>query len=231
MDAIVGEVLEHVGPETTVLVISDHGFHSYRTGLNVNTWLRDHGYLVQGPLQPGQEQADFFPGVDWSRSRAYALGTGQIYVNLRGREGRGAVNPGAEYDALLDAIARGLEAEVDPATGEHFVQKVYKGPEVFAGAALERMPDLQIAFRDGYRTSWRTPLGGIPKELLEPNTKKWSGDHAASDVADTPGIILATRRLRPGDPAIIDLAPTALTFFGVPVPDEMRGHPVLDGSP
>src|SRR5262249_28446605 len=111
MDAIVGEVLERVGPETTVLVISDHGFHSYRTGLNVNTWLRDHGYLVQGPTQPAQADADFFPGVDWSRSRAYALGTGQIYVNLRGREGRGAVAPGAEYAALLDAIATGLEAE------------------------------------------------------------------------------------------------------------------------
>src|SRR5437870_5835373 len=111
MDGIVGEVLDRVGPEATLLVLSDHGFHSYRTGLNVNTWLRDHGYLVQGPLAPGAEKEDFFPGVDWSRTRAYALGTGQIYVNLRGREGRGVVAPGAEYDALLDAIARGLEAE------------------------------------------------------------------------------------------------------------------------
>src|SRR5207244_4257818 len=88
------------------------------------------------------------------------------------------LGPGA---ALLDAIARGLEAEVDPATGERFVARVYKGREIFPGAPPERMPDLQLAFRDGYRTSWRTPLGGIPKDLLEPNLKKWSGDHAASD--------------------------------------------------
>src|SRR5262249_12241892 len=77
------------------------------------------------------------------------------------------------------------------------------------------------------RTSWRTPLGGIPAELMEPNTRKWSGDHAASDVADTPGVILASRRLVADDPAIVDLAPTTLAFFGVPVPPEMRGHRLL----
>jgi predicted AlkP superfamily phosphohydrolase/phosphomutase len=228
MDTIVGEVVGRLGPETTLLVISDHGFHSYRTGLNVNTWLRDHGYLVQGAVPPGQEEADFFPGVDWSRTRAYALGTGQIYVNLRGREGRGTVAPGAEYEAVLSAIARELAAEVDPAKGARFVARVYKGPEVFAGAALARMPDLQVAFRDGYRTSWRTPLGGIPRALFEPNTRKWSGDHSASDVADTPGVILASRRLQTGEPSIVDLAPTALAFLGVPVPPEMTGRPLLE---
>jgi len=231
MDGIVGEALDRLGPEATLLVLSDHGFHSYRTGLNVNTWLRDHGYLVQGPVAAGAEKEDFFPGVDWMKTRAYALGTGQIYVNLRGREGRGVVAPGAEYDALLDAIARGLEAEVDPATGERLVAKVYKGSDIFPGAPPERMPDLQIAFRDGYRTSWRTPLGGIPGDLLEPNLKKWSGDHAASDVADTPGVILASRRLVTDDPAIVDLAPTALAFLGVPVPPEMEGHALLAATP
>jgi len=224
MDEIVGEVVAKLGPETTLVVMSDHGFHNFRMGLNVNSWLRDHGYLVQGAVPPGKENDDFFPGVDWGRTRAYALGTGQIYVNLKGRDGRGVVNPGAEYNALLDAIARELEAEVDPASGQHFVSKVYKGPEVFAGAPPERMPDLQIAFRDGYRASWRTPLGGIPAGLLEPNTRKWSGDHACSDVVDTPGIILSTRKLPAESPAIVDLAPTALKFLGVPVPPEMTGH-------
>jgi predicted AlkP superfamily phosphohydrolase/phosphomutase len=230
MDEIVGTVESHLGPETVLLVVSDHGFHSYRTGLNVNTWLRDHGYLVQGPVPAGHADDDFFPGIDWSHTRAYALGTGQIYVNLRGREGRGIVAPGTEYRALLDTIAHELEAEVDPATGERFVARVYEGPDVFAGAPPERMPDLQIAFRDGYRTSWRTPLGGIPKDLFEPNLRKWSGDHAASDVTDTPGVILASRRLAPGDPAIVDLAPTALAFLGVPVPAEMQGHPLLEAT-
>jgi predicted AlkP superfamily phosphohydrolase/phosphomutase len=231
MDEIVGAVQDRIGPETALLVVSDHGFHSYRTGLNVNTWLRNHGYLVQGAIPAGRGDDDFFPGVDWSRTRAYALGTGQIYVNLRGREGRGIVAPGAEYDALLEQIAHGLAAEIDPATGERFVERVYKGPEVFAGAPPERMPDLQIAFRDGYRTSWRTPLGGIPADLFETNMRKWSGDHAASDVADTPGVILANRPLAAGDPAIVDLAPTALAFFGAPVPPDMQGHSLLEATP
>lgn len=230
MDEIVGTVQDKIGSETTLLVVSDHGFHSYRTGLNVNTWLRTHGYLVQGAIPAGRGDDDFFPGVDWSRTRAYALGTGQIYVNLRGREGRGIVAPGAEYDALLEQIARGLAAEIDPATGERFIERVYKGPEVFAGAPPERMPDLQIAFRDGYRTSWRTPLGGIPADLFETNMRKWSGDHAASDVADTPGVILANRPLVGGDAAIVDLAPTALAFFGAPVPPDMQGHSLLEAT-
>ncbi len=230
MDGIVGEVRDKLGPDVPLVIISDHGFHSYRTGLNVNTWLKAHGYLVQGNVAAGQENADFFPGVDWSRSKAYALGTGQIYVNLRGREGRGIVNAGKEYDALLDEIAKGLEAEVDPATGERFVLKVYKGPETFAGAAPERMPDLQLAFRDGYRSSWRTPLGGIPADLFEPNRRKWSGDHACSDAPDTPGVILSTRKLPPGSPAIVDLAPTALKYLGVPVPPEMTGKALLEGA-
>jgi predicted AlkP superfamily phosphohydrolase/phosphomutase len=231
MDAIVGEVESRIGPETALLVISDHGFHSYRTGLNVNTWLRDHAYLVQGPVSPGHENDDFFPGVDWSRTRAYALGTGQIYVNLRGREGHGVVAAGADYDRLVDEIARGLEVEIDPASGERFIAKVYKGAEIFPDAPRERAPDLQIAFRDGYRTSWRTPLGGIPKDLFEPNLRKWSGDHAASDVADTPGVILSSRHLTSPDPAIVDLAPTALSFLGVPVPGDMQGHPLLEAAP
>jgi predicted AlkP superfamily phosphohydrolase/phosphomutase len=231
MDDIVGEVAGRLDPKTVLLVISDHGFHSYRMGLNVNTWLREHGYLVQGPVPPGRAQADFFPGVDWARTRAYALGTGQIYVNLRGREGRGIVSPGAEYDALLDAIARDLEAEVYPANGERVVARVYKGKDIFAGASEKRMPDLQIAFRDGYRTSWRTPLGGIPATLFEPNLRKWSGDHAASDVADTPGVIVSSRHLAAGDPAIVDLAPTALIYFGVPLSPEMQGHALLEARP
>jgi len=230
MDEIVGEIVPKLGPETTLVVMSDHGFHSYRMGLNVNTWLRDHGYLVQGVVPPGKENDDFFPGVDWGRTRAYALGTGQIYVNLKGREGRGVVNPGAEYDALLEAIARELEAEVDPASGERFVQKVYQGPQVFAGAPVDRAPDLQMAFRDGYRASWRTPLGGIPKALFEPNTRKWSGDHACSDVVDTPGIIVSSSKLSSAEPSIVDLAPTALRFLGVPVPPDMTGRILLEGA-
>src|SRR5213080_1798140 len=149
MDSIVGEVTERLAPDATLLVISDHGFHSYRTGLNLNSWLRDHGFLVQGNVPGAEREADFFPGVDWSRSRAYALGTGQIYVNLRGREGRGIVASGPDYDALLAAIARDLEAEIDPATGARFVARVYPGPEIFAGYQPHLRQDLQIAFRDG----------------------------------------------------------------------------------
>jgi predicted AlkP superfamily phosphohydrolase/phosphomutase len=231
MDDIVGEIQSRLDADTVLLVVSDHGFHSFREGLNVNTWLREHGYLLQFPTGPTQPDGDFLPNVDWSRTRAYALGTGQIYVNLRGREGRGIVAPGLEYRAVLAAIRDELEAEVDPATGERVVERVYEGSAIFPGASPARMPDLQIAFRDGYRTSWRTPVGAIPAAVFERNLHKWSGDHAASDVADTPGVIVSSRRLAAPDPGIVDVAPTALTYLGVPVPAEMEGRPLLEAGP
>jgi predicted AlkP superfamily phosphohydrolase/phosphomutase len=227
MDDIVGEIVPLLDERTVLLIVSDHGFHSYRRGLNVNTWLQAHNFLTRRPGAQGS--GDFFVDVDWGRTKAYALGTGQIYVNLQGREGQGAVAPG-EYDAVVDAIAAGLEAFRDPVGGAAVVSRAYKGRDVYAGADRQRMPDLQLAFRDGYRTSWKTALGGIPPDLMEVNTKKWSGDHAASDVTDTPGILLANRPITKGDPEIIDIGPTALRLLGVPVPANVDGAPLLDGS-
>ena len=109
-------MLERVDPGTTVLVVSDHGFHSWRKSVNLNTWLVQQGYMVlqsQGGQAPGEKKLDdlfgggeFWENVDWSRTRAYAMGLGQIYFNLRGREARGIVSPGAEAKQLADELER-----------------------------------------------------------------------------------------------------------------------------
>jgi hypothetical protein len=69
--------------------------------MNYNTWLATEGYLVlkgqsghQANLEDLFDQGQFFQDVDWSKTRAYAMGLGNIYVNLKGREGQGIVNPG-----------------------------------------------------------------------------------------------------------------------------------------
>ncbi len=226
MDRVVGEVVRKLPEGATLIVLSDHGFHDFRRGLHTNSWLLRNGYMT---LHPNDESPDgrfstkdFFPAVDWSRTKAYAIGTGQVYLNLEGRERDGIVRP-EEADQVAAEIAAGLEAFRDPVTGGQPLSKVYLGREIFPGARPEEMPDLQLAFRDGWRTSWETMLGAAPDALTAVNARKWSGDHAASDVADTDGVILVNRRLPLVKPCIVDLAATILGAYGIAPPDNGDG--------
>lgn len=232
MDKIVGDVLEAMKPGGTLIIVSDHGFHSWRKGFNTNTWLVENGYMaLETPGAQEQTynlenlfgQGSFFPNVDWSRTKAYALGLSQIYVNLRGRERHGIVEPGAETDRLLEEIRAKLQTVKDPETGELVIKGVYLGREIFHGPRMPDAPDLQIGFRDGYRTSWQTSLGAIPPGIVVTNMKKWSGDHCASDPSDTQGIFFSNRVVDASDPHIMDIAPTVLKLLDVPPPAPLDG--------
>jgi predicted AlkP superfamily phosphohydrolase/phosphomutase len=226
MDQVVADVVAALGPEDTLMVLSDHGFHSFRRGLNVNSWLAQNGFMTLKSGRP-HSQKEFLEEVDWSRTQAYSLGTGSVFINLEGREGQGVVSPNGEYDQLVDKIARGLEEVRDSETGQKIVLKAHKGRDIYHGKHLDEAPDIRLGFKDGYRTSWETTLGGIPKKLVVDNTKKWSGDHAASDTDDTPGILICSRKLAKENPNIIDIGPTALAFFDIDQPQEMTGGPIL----
>ncbi len=225
MDETVGEVLKRLRPEDTLLVLSDHGFHGFRRGLHLNQWLRQQGLLaLKGDAEASSRE--FLLDVDWSRTKAYALGTGQIYLNLRGRERDGIVSA-QDAEAVLERIRTGLLALRDEEQGgARVVRRVYLGREVFQGRRAAEAPDLQVAFAEGYRTSWETILGGVPAGLFADNDRKWSGDHAASDVEDTEGILIANRPLRERV-AIVDLAPTALVYFGRTPPARYQGRSVF----
>jgi predicted AlkP superfamily phosphohydrolase/phosphomutase len=234
-DQFVDQVLEVVGPDATVLIVSDHGFHSWRKAVNLNTWLVQNGYMtLQGQI-PGEKKLDdlfgggeFWENVDWSRTRAYAMGLGQIYFNLRGREARGIVSPGPEYTALADELSARLVRDlVDPETKQSIVTAVYKRDDVYSGEYLGQASDLQVGFADGYRVSWQTTLGGSPPGIVHPNTRKWSGDHGGYDYATTAGVLLSNRPVLTQAPRIIDVAPTVLQFFGVPIPAGTDGKPLL----
>ena len=115
-DQFVAEVLDHLEPGTQLMIVSDHGFHSWRKSVNLNTWLVQQGYMVLHGQQPGEKKLDdlfggggeFWENVDWSQTRAYAMGLGQVYFNLRGREGHGIVSPGAEAKQLADELSARL---------------------------------------------------------------------------------------------------------------------------
>jgi predicted AlkP superfamily phosphohydrolase/phosphomutase len=235
MDRFVGEVMDkYLDQQTTLIVMSDHGFHSFRRGFNTNTWLAQNGYLAfQGTekLLPGQEipralfpKGDFFPKVVWNKTKAYAMGTGQIYVNLKGRESRGIVNPGAEYDALLDEIVAGLMLVTDPLNGKPVFSKVYKAKDVYFGEFAAKAPDIQLGFAEGYRTAAETMLGGIPADMITTNLRNWSGDHSASAMEETSGILFCNKPVTKTNPAILDIAPTVLEYFG------LQKLPVMEGS-
>ena len=231
-DEFVGEVLRHVDADTMVMIVSDHGFHSWRKAVNLNTWLVQEGFMVlKGQQGDPKSLGDlfgagtFWEGVDWSRTRAYAMGLGQVYFNMRGREGQGIVSPGQEAVALADSITARLATLTDPETGGRIVQAVYRRDDVYSGRYLENASDLQIGFADGYRVSWQTALGGAPAGVVYPNMKKWSADHGSFDVADTSGVLISNRPLGPREHyRIIDVAPSVLDYFGLAPGTDLDGR-------
>jgi len=233
-DDFIGEVVSRIDPATPVLIVSDHGFHSFRQSVNLNTWLVDEGFMAIQGQQPGEKKlkdlfgggGTFWENVDWSRTKAYAMGLGQIYVNLKGREGHGIVSP-EESNSVQDALVGRLLTMTDPKTGAKMVDAVYKRDDVYKGSFVKNASELQVGLADGYRVSWQSTLGGSPPGLVYPNMKKWSGDHGSYDYKQTSGTLIASRPIA-GDPIdIMDIAPTVLRYFGVPIPPDIDGKPVF----
>ncbi|NWG13427.1 MAG: alkaline phosphatase family protein [Acidobacteria bacterium] len=236
MDTVIGKVLSLLGERDTLIVVSDHGFHIWKREFNTNTWLARNGYMVMkdadadGTLKKMDDMfsgGSFFPNVDWSRTKAYSLGLGGIFVNMKGREGQGIVEPGKEYEAVRAEIAARIREYRDPDTDAPIIQGAYRREDIFHGSQLEHAPDIQLSFFDGYRTSWQTALGAVPESIVVANLKKWSGDHCASDSSDTQGILLSNRKIVGHGHSIMDIAPTVIHLFGMPIPPDIDGKPIL----
>lgn len=231
MDGIVGRVVAAAPPRTRFLVVSDHGFHSFRKQFNVNTWLAQHGYLLP-PAESGERRLEdlfdpdalFFPGVDWSRSEAFAIGLSGIYFNQRGREPEGIVEPGAGREELAERLIRDLLAFRDPETGEQVVRAVHRREDIYEGEFVEEAPDLILGLEPGYRIGWQSTLGGFPEAAITPNLDDWSGDHCSME--DTAGVLVSDLPL--ATPAALrDIAPTVLDLLGVPPPAATDGRSLL----
>jgi predicted AlkP superfamily phosphohydrolase/phosphomutase len=166
--------------------------------------------------------------IDWSRTRAYAVGINSVFVNLRGREKHGVVRSGPAQQALVDEIAQLLvDLRDDDAHGRSApIRSVVKVAQAFPGADPAVAPDLIIGYDDNYRSGWATALGGVPERIFEDNLKRWSGDHCVASRL-VPGILLGNRPLAVDNPSLIDIGPTILDLCGVAVPEEMTGRPVL----
>jgi predicted AlkP superfamily phosphohydrolase/phosphomutase len=234
MDEIVGEAMKAAEEENAALIIlSDHGFASWRRSINYNTWLAQHGYLgVKSGVEAKErnlevlfDHGEFWENVDWSTTKAYSLGLGNIYLNLEGREAQGTVKPGEEAEALKREIREKLEALIDPATGQNPVSRVVAREDIYGEFDPNLIPDLFVTNNPGYRVSWQTSLGGIQKDLLETNRNVWSGDHCSLDPNHVKGIFFYNRKLDPGrEPYIADIYPTVLDLLGVNPPYKLDGE-------
>jgi predicted AlkP superfamily phosphohydrolase/phosphomutase len=227
MDQVLGQVLDELRDGDTLMVLSDHGFTSFRRAVHLNSWLFRRGLLsLRGP--DAQEGLPLFESVDWSGTRAYALGFTGIYLNLKGREPQGIVNPGLEADALKRAIADSLKSLEDPVEHQPVFSNVWLREEVFKGDQVERAPDIVVGTNKGWRVSWQTALGAAPKALIEDNRKRWSGDHMV-DPGLVPGILFCNRKITAVEPTMYDIAPTVLRLMGFS--DERLQAEDLDGRP
>lgn len=225
-DQVVGEVMEYAGPDTLLVVLSDHGFASFRREVHLNRWLHDQGYLVLRPgIDPGEGAGDLLREVDWGRTRAYGLGLAGLYLNLRGREAEGIV-PASEASGLKSEIAAGLTGLRDPRDGAVAVGEVHPREALYSGPFLEEAPDLVVGCSPGYRVASASAMGGIGPAVIADNLRRWSGDHVV-DPAAVPGVLFMNVPLRGGGAHLRDLAPTILEALGVPAGEGMEGRSLL----
>ncbi len=225
-DELVGKLLDRIQEGDLLMVLSDHGFASFRRGVNLNRWLLDNGYLH---LKEGADgSADWLRDVDWSRTRAYCLGLSGMFFNVRGREAQGIVEPDA-VPTLKKEIAEKLRGLRDEDNDEVAIVEAFDTAELYRGPYLSNAPEFVIGYNRGYRTSWDCATGVVDAPLYEDNVKAWSGDHCV-DPRLVPGVLFCNRSIDAEHPALIDIAPTALQQFGLEPPKHMDGKPLFNDT-
>ena len=230
VDAIVGETARALSPGDALIVLSDHGFAPWRRSVNYNSWLVENGYLVltggarRQNLEALFSKGKFWEAVDWGKSRAYAMGLGDVYVNLKGREAKGIVEPGAPYEALRDELVQRLTALTDPKNGERAVSRVFKREDVYRRFNPRLIPDLIVANRPGYRVSWQASLGVPTDTVFEDNRDVWSGDHCSVDPELVKGIFFSTKPFEAAKPpGIADVTASVRALIGAAAPADAAG--------
>ncbi|MEE8389258.1 MAG: alkaline phosphatase family protein [Anaerolineae bacterium] len=262
IDDFIGQMLDRVPDDTTVIGMSDHGFGPLHYVVNVNLFLLDKGLLQLkrgawtrlkvGLFRAGITPASIwhmvertglqnyvwqvskstrnkvvgkflsFDDVDWSRTLAYSIGhVGQIFVNLKGREPEGIVEPGAEYESVRQRVTKALQDLRHPVTGQPLVDKIIPGDQVAHGPHAHRSPDLHIVM-DGYQTI-AFPLFATDNRIITRQIRGDSGCHRMHGILIASGPEIRTGEIVEGA-RILDLAPTILHLMGLPVPDDMDGR-------
>jgi predicted AlkP superfamily phosphohydrolase/phosphomutase len=227
MDDLVGRTMAKChGTDTLLMIISDHGFNTFRRGIDLNRWLEENGYLK---VDDARRQEAHLAGVEWSQTRAFAIGLTGIFLNTKDRYSQGIVAAGGEAERLREEIAQRLASVVDPESGAKAIKRVYQAAKVYRGPYKEQAPDLIVGYERGYRVSWDATIGRTTRAVFHANTKAWSGDHCV-DPSVVPGVLFCNRPIESEHPRLLDIGPTVLDLFGVAVPGYMDGQPLGVGE-
>jgi predicted AlkP superfamily phosphohydrolase/phosphomutase len=207
IDEILGQITGKIDDNTTLIIISDHGFCNLKKEVHVNYWLKENGFLrfkSEGPKSIGDICED---------SRAYCMDPGRIYVNLRGREPNGVIAPGAEYEDIRDSLIEGFLNLKDPESQEKMILAVHKKEDIYKGQYLRKGPDLVLESRRGYDLK-----GAVNKNSL---TGKgiFNGMHTYDDAM----FYINKDGLNGDNISIMDVAPTVLSLLEIKPPDDMDG--------
>lgn len=233
LDRVLGELLEAVGPDVNVLLVSDHGFRAYPRNFFTHAWLLEAGLAVrkstaaaahteQGPLAEARaaEHTQRIGELDLTRSVAFAGSAeghfGGIRLNLAGREPQGIVAP-ADADALLARIESELRALVIPGTETPLVVDVVRGPALYPGEHAGILPDLLFELHP------TVAVRPTPNPVAFVESDRPFPDHAREGLLVCAGPSLSHAAKR-GRADIADLAPTVLHLLDLPVYEQMSGR-------
>jgi len=220
IDRIVDDFLKSVDEDTSVMVISDHGFCPVQKEVIVNNYLEELGFLK---VKNGSQ-------IDLEKSRAVSYGYGDVWLNVEGREPKGLIAPGEEYEETRNDIMEELrKISIDD---EKPFKDVKKREDVYWGSHLGEAPDLTIIFNVGWQAARRPEIMEKKESKRYVNEHpRWSGGHDGThDPMDVPGIIgilgpgiLGGKEVRA---RLWDLAPTILNLMNILIPNDMDGKPM-----
>jgi predicted AlkP superfamily phosphohydrolase/phosphomutase len=221
LDSEIGSLIETLDDETALMVVSDHGAQSMYGGIQVNEWLIREGYLtLKDPGASGPVKPDM---IDWARTRVWGDGGyySRIFLNVRGREPEGIVEPEA-VEALRDELIAKLEALGDE-NGDPIGTRVFR-PEGLYHAVNGVPPDLICYFGN---LTWRSigSVGDGRVHVRENDTGPDDANHAKFGIYifDGPGMPQSP----PHGARLFDIAPTVLAALGQPVPEDMQGRSLV----
>jgi predicted AlkP superfamily phosphohydrolase/phosphomutase len=226
MDHMVGKVMERIDKNDVLIIMSDHGFKSFKRGINLNTWLYKNGYLaLKDEKETGNE---WFQDIEWEKTRAYTFGMSGIYINEKGRESKGIV-AGEEKEGLKRELINKLNGLMDDERGVIAIRECFNITDYYNGPYKENGPDIIIGCNEGYRASWGATVGRVDEKIFEDNKKSWSGDHCM-DSRLVPGVFFCNRKISRDNPHIADIGPSALELFGIEIPSYMTGKPLFNAK-
>lgn len=281
LDGIVGDMLKVIDEDTTVIIISDHGFGPLYKELHLNKWLKDRGLLklkekedtsitrywlsrsgltremvyillaklglknltkiIPDKLKKSMPSHYTPTDIDWSKTKAYSLAThGMMYINLKGRNPEGVIEPGKEYEQIREYIIKELLKLKDPETGKNIVDKVFKSEELYFGQGVNNAPDLfvltdmtyhNIGRLDNFliKPAWKLDDADSSGKLSILNKQRslGSGNHRINGIFIMKGGSIK-KSSKIDNAEIIDIAPTVLYLMGIPIPEDMDGKVLKD---